>query len=178
VLQLSGDPAGGAVALVETASESGPVRTIRTYSSAGVSLDISQTSSVGFAIHPDGPLYAVSAASGQLIGTDIGLGRGYIAAFPATTSAQGIPTVLADGRVAVPFVTGLAPLDVALHVLFLRPDGTTVVQEVADPEPTDRDTREPGVEWIRQVSREQCPHEYASLDAALVQQARDFVVAP
>jgi hypothetical protein len=40
---------------------------------------------------------------------------------------------LADGRVAVPFVTGLAPLDVALHVLFLRPDGTTVVQEVADP---------------------------------------------
>ena len=96
-----------------------------------------------FAIHPDGPLYYVTG--GNLVSLDIGLGGGGSASVSGT---PGIPTVLGDGSVVVPVVTGhtLAAASPAMNwdlqdleafrfqpdlsLLFLRPGHRTEVQTV------------------------------------------------
>jgi len=124
VMQLSGDPLGGAVVLIER--ETGGV-VLKGFRADGQSFE--RPGSGGFAIHPDGVLYHVeagAAGAAQLVGVDIGLGAGPSVALPlgiATTCtggtielpsgcssvpaafAAGTPTVLADGTVVVPIAT-------------------------------------------------------------------------
>ena len=166
VAQISGDPAGGVAVLVDVAPDGAPAAyAVRTFGLNGVAVDLATVSTTesdltpGFAIHPDGPLYRVEADGGllTLAGVDIGLGAGPSTVLPtgtvttcpeegACTSAErtfaaGIPTVLADGRVVVPVVTGTAltthrsgfehhEVHPDLQLVFLAPDGSTTVQAV------------------------------------------------
>jgi Concanavalin A-like lectin/glucanases superfamily/Regulator of chromosome condensation (RCC1) repeat/Chitobiase/beta-hexosaminidase C-terminal domain/Putative Ig domain/Glucodextranase, domain B/Putative binding domain, N-terminal/Viral BACON domain len=118
VVQLSGDPGGGVVALVDDQTNN-----IQRMSIFGANGGVSH-GPVGtgqFAIHPAGPLYYVSGQ--QLLSLDIGLGGGR----SATLSGRpGTPTVLADGSVVVPSVTSGNTFELA----FLQPDGSTLTQSV------------------------------------------------
>jgi hypothetical protein len=135
VTQLSGDPLGGAVALVDTGTPDVPAYVLRHFDADGRMAEhavphASRGWKDAFAISPEGPLYLVECASGacSLTSKDIGLGGGGVAvplptgtlttctdgtaeAPTGCTTAQtsfgaGTPTVLEDGRVAVPVVTG------------------------------------------------------------------------
>jgi hypothetical protein len=122
VLQLSGDPSGGVVALVDDR----PAYTTRLQVFGPSGSGGGGPAGVGpFAIHPNGPLYYVDQGN-TLVGLDIGLGSG-----PGTTVAgtPGYPTVLADGSVVVPSV--LDPQ--RFQLTFVRPDGVVETQVIASP---------------------------------------------
>ena len=123
VVQLSGDPGGGAVALVEDRVTYTPQRLLIFGPNGGAGEGPRDTG--GFALHPDGPLYYVSG--GNLMSLDIGMGGGGTAPIPGIAGA---PTVLKEGVVVVPSVTG--PHTFALT--FLRPNGSVVTQTVDLPE--------------------------------------------
>ena len=76
VWQLSGDPAGGVVALVVKGDPR--VWTLTAWSASGTRTDFGDArwaGDRGFAIHPNGALYTVRG--GALVGLDIGLGAGF-----------------------------------------------------------------------------------------------------
>jgi hypothetical protein len=163
VAQISATPEGGAV--VAIADTDAGTSLIRNFGLDGRPADSPGGTSVsGFAIHPDGVLYRVEATSSgwNLVGVDIGSGRGRSAPLPVgearsctggnlehpegctsvpTTFAFGTPTVVWDGSVVLPVVTGLSTaiavdyldhtrrFEPKLALLFLRPDGSTVVRE-------------------------------------------------
>ena len=96
VEQLSGDPLGGAVVLLRSNwGEDPPPRQVHTFTPDGRSSLLSSADSPGFAIHPDGPLYAVVGQ--QLKAFDIGLGSRRTVALPAGTedTVGGISTPMA-----------------------------------------------------------------------------------
>jgi Glucodextranase, domain B len=130
VLQLSGDPSGGVVALVSDRDGAGSGLNVfgPNGSGGGVIQGVGQ-----FAIHPNGPLYYVhqtdnfpAPPSYALVGLDIGLGGG-----PGTplTGTPGQPTVLQDGSVVVPSVLDSENL----QLTFVRPTGAVETQAVNVP---------------------------------------------
>jgi hypothetical protein len=72
VTQLSGDPLGGVVAQVFTAEQYGWHKDLVAFSANGAASQLGPIVSAGFAIHPNGVVYAVQGH--QLVGLDIGLG--------------------------------------------------------------------------------------------------------
>jgi alpha-tubulin suppressor-like RCC1 family protein len=159
--QLSATPIGGAVASVVTESE----RLLKLFSTDGRGVNGGSVQLLGgtnFAIHPLGPLYYVNT-SGELASLDIGEGGGLRAMLPRGESRSctggtpqaptgctsvpayfgaGTPTVLWDGSVVVPVVTGRRttidnypdnPLafDAWITVFYLRRDGTTTEHSVS-----------------------------------------------
>jgi hypothetical protein len=133
VTQLSGDPLGGAVAFIE-GTEGGPAYVLKHFDVDGrVTEQAVPNASRGwkdaFAISPDGVVYLVECASGEcsLTSKDIGMGGGITVPLPTGTLTMctdgtaeaptgctsapasfgvGTPTIMEDGRVAVPVVTG------------------------------------------------------------------------
>ena len=122
VAQLSGDPAGGVIALVLDWPPLGTTRLL-IFDAHGDAWEGPQGILGGFALHPDGPLYYVDGSN--LVSLDIGLGGGYSALLPGV---GGVPTVLEDGSVVVPSVT-MNPA--TFYLTFLRPDGSTSSQTMA-----------------------------------------------
>jgi hypothetical protein len=134
VTQLSGDPLGGAVAFVNTGTQDVPTYVLRHFDADGRMAEqavpkASRGWKDAFAISPDGPLYLVDCESGacSLVGKDIGFGGGVTVPLPTgtlttctdgsaeaptgctavqTSFGAGTPTIMEDGRVAVPVVTG------------------------------------------------------------------------
>lgn len=140
VAQLSGDPLGGAVVLMG----GGPILQVGSYGTANtVAIDVI---SPGFAIHPDGPLYfAHSSPSGvpELTSVDIGLGGGRTVPLPQQPNggygSPGVPTVMPDGAVALPYVHDVGPNVFEprpkVRLLLSRPDGTAVTYALMDENP-------------------------------------------
>ena len=142
VLQLSGDPSGGVVALVDDR----PAYTTRLRVFGPNGSGGSGPVGVGpFAIHPNGPLYYVDQ-NNTLVGLDIGLGSG-----PGTTVAgtPGYPTVLADGSVVVPSV--LDPQQ--FQLTFVRPGGAVETQTVNLPNGCAVVPGPSGSEWAGRAAR-------------------------
>jgi hypothetical protein len=122
VLQVSGDPSGGVVALVHDWEAF--TNRLRIFGPHGG--EVSGSEGVGpFAIHPNGPLYYVNQAN-TLVGLDIGLGGGPGATLSGT---PGYPTVLLDGSVVVPSVVDPEQL----QLTFVRSTGAVETQVVTVP---------------------------------------------
>jgi hypothetical protein len=175
VTQLAADPVGGAVAFVNTGTTGVPAYVIRHIDAEGQTTEhavpnASQGWKDAFAISASGTVYLVECTSGtcNLAGKDIGFGGGVTVPLPTGTKTTctdgtadaplgctsiptafgvGTPTILADGRVAVPVATGtdqifIDPVDSsqsrqflpAMSVAFVEPDSGSQTVQVIPPE--------------------------------------------
>lgn len=139
VTQLSGDPLGGVVVAIDGS----PLLRVDT---GGAATPLPTCSGGGFAIHPDGALYCMSLAPTgalRLSSIDIGLGGGRTVDLPlqpdGNPGGAGVPTVMPDGSVALPYVHDIGPsVFEPRHVvrLFLsRQDGTTSTYSLMNESP-------------------------------------------
>lgn len=137
-MQLSGDPAGGAVAQVVSDGD-GHTKLVA-FSATGASSELGPVNyRAGFAIHPNGVVYAVQG--NQLVGFDIGFG-GATPISLGTYSGNGTPTITEDGRVLMMYSTfDSVGFDVSgqarwchgtAEVLFASEDGSTSRRTLAD----------------------------------------------
>ena len=128
VTQLSGDPFGGVVALVDT--------TITRYTADGMGFTMANDAARGFAINSAGTIYYASPTASALIG-------GFsVVPLPTPEGPMGwvdvgIPTVLEDDRVALPiYVRNTAATPSRYQLLLHTPGGGTALHTLGEGQET------------------------------------------
>ena len=126
--QLSGDPFGGVVALVDT--------TITRYTADGMGFTMANDAARGFAINSAGTIYYASPTASALIG-------GFsVVPLPTPEGPMGwvdvgIPTVLEDDRVALPiYVRNTAATPSRYQLLLHTPGGGTALHTLGEGQET------------------------------------------
>ena len=113
IAQMSGDPGGGVVVLVNRfSSDPNALATLKAYNASGALVATYDLPGTGvainqfgdphqFAIHPSGVLYAVDATGLELVGFDIGYGAGGRQKFGYGDGSDFIQTETTDGSALV-----------------------------------------------------------------------------
>ena len=145
VLQLSGDPGGGVVALYTVSGEvvggqSFPLNPVIALTPDGRGTVVATAASSEFAITPEGVLYVATRTA--LVGINIGFGGGRTVTYPTgagTPTQPGITTVLDDGTVVLPLNVDTGPAfwsqDDSIQLLVSPPVGNSLLRQVFQTSP-------------------------------------------